>query len=125
MISTQFDKIFDLALSAIECSIADGATLVRLVGEIDVALRDQAGAAMAFVVGQNRPVVIDVSQVGFIDSSGLAFLVQLHKMCLESDLPHVLRDPTPNLLDLLDMLGLAGHFEILRSASSGPLPTGP
>lgn len=92
-----------------------GTTHVVLRGEIDAALRDQASEAMVFVVTANNPVVADVADVTFIDSSGLAFLVQLHRLCAESGLDLELRDPSQNILDLLEVLGMGEEFAIGRT----------
>lgn len=104
----------------------EGTTHVVLCGEIDAALRDQASEAMLFVVSANNPVVADVAGVTFIDSSGLAFLVQLHRLCAESGLQLELRDPSQNILDLLEILGMATEFtvtytQVCESLGSGAL----
>jgi anti-sigma B factor antagonist len=118
MIDTPTGTPFDRATSSITSTTDDGATVVTLAGEIDAALRDQAGEAMVAVVVHNAPVVIDVGAVSFIDSSGLAFLVQLHRLCSESDLPLELLDPSDNLLELIGVLGMGDEFQVRRSASS-------
>ena len=100
---------------SISCDDVAGTTHVFLCGEIDAALRDQASEAMVFVVAANRPVVVDVTDVTFIDSSGLAFLVQLHRLCGESDLDLELRNPSENILDLLEVLGMREEFTISQS----------
>lgn len=124
MIDTPTSTPFERATSSITCSADAGSTVVTLAGEIDAALRDQAGEAMVAVVVQNAPVVIDVGAVSFIDSSGLAFLVQLHRLCSESDLDLELLDPSDNLLDLIDVLGMGDQFRVRRSASTGSLAAG-
>ena len=101
--------------SSITSRDIEGSTHVILRGEIDAALRDQASEAMLSVVTVNRPVVADVADVTFIDSSGLAFLVQLHRLCAESGLDLELRDPSENMLDLLEVLGMRGEFIIGRT----------
>ena len=98
--------------NTITCDDVAGITHVVLCGEVDVALRDQASEAMLFVVSANNPVVADVADVTFIDSSGLAFLVQLHRLCAESGLDLELRDPSQSILDLLEVLGMGGQFTI-------------
>lgn len=103
--------------NGIDCSARAGETVVTLRGDIDAALREQASAAMVFLVGRDQPVVLDTGAVTFIDSSGLAFLVQVYKVCEESSLGLVLLDPPENLLDLLEMLGMGDRFTIERSGS--------
>lgn len=101
-----------------------GTTHVVLRGEIDAALRDQASEAMVFVVTANNPVVADVADVTFIDSSGLAFLVQLHRLCAESGLDLELRDPSQNMVDLLEVLGMGEEFTIGRTTERSILGAG-
>ena len=115
---------FDRTESSITCGPDGGKTVVTLRGEIDAALRDQAGEAMVTVVVQNAPVVIDVGDISFIDSSGLAFLVQLHRLCSESSLDLELLDPSDNLLELIEVLGMGDQFRVRRSESSDSLAAG-
>ncbi|MEP7762510.1 STAS domain-containing protein [Sanguibacter sp. 25GB23B1] len=110
--------------NGIDCSARAGETVIALRGDIDAALREQASAAMVFLVSQDQPVVLDTGAVTFIDSSGLAFLVQVYKVCEESSLGLVLLDPPENLLDLLEMLGMGDRFTIERSGSQESVTTG-
>ena len=89
---------------------ADGATVVVLRGEIDVSLRTQASDCMVTVIAGDGPVVIDTSAVTFIDSSGLAFLVQLQSVASDSGRSVVLRDPSGAVVDLLALVGLESLF---------------
>lgn len=81
-------------------------TVVHLRGEIDGSLRGQASAAMAQSLGRGLPVTADVGAVTFIDSTGLAFLLQLHKAAGEGGVGVTLLDPPALLLDLLGMIGM-------------------
>ena len=86
------------------------ATLVVLTGEIDVALRAAASECMVTVIATDGPVVIDTSEVTFIDSSGLAFLLQLQSVAADAGRSVVLRDPSGAVVDLLALVGLDGLF---------------
>lgn len=92
---------------------------VVLSGEIDGARRDEASAALAAVVLGARPVDIETSDVTFIDSSGVAFLVQVLSIGAEEGFPVTLVEPADVVLDVLRMIGLDERFTI---ASSGPEP---
>ena len=46
-----------------------GASVVELWGEIDITLRNEAGAALAGAFQRDLPVVVDNSRVTFIDSA--------------------------------------------------------
>ncbi|MCL3860943.1 STAS domain-containing protein [Actinotalea sp. K2] len=108
-------------------SVADegDGTLVTLWGEVDASLREQASASMIEVARRGGPVVIDASRVRFIDSTGIAFVIQLHRLGDEGAQLCTLRNPPHHVLDLLEMVGLQGHLRIERTdealaASSGP-----
>lgn len=92
--------------------------LVRMWGEVDAALRDQASLAMVQCLQRARPVTVDAGGLTFIDSSGLAFVLQLHKVGRDEGMPLVLRDAPEMLLDLLDMIGMAGAIQ-LESTDDG------
>lgn len=64
----------------------DGIARIRLSGEVDLAFRDQFQQAVeaAESYGTNA-LYIDLSGVGFMDSSALAVLLGAHKRGMESD----------------------------------------
>ena len=99
-------------------------SLIRLWGDVDASLRDQASAAMAEVLQRGGPYVIDVSEVSFIDSSGLAFILQLHRVAADEDTHVVLRDPPTLMLDMLDLIGasLPLEFSTGRTAAASVVP---
>ncbi|MBD5784935.1 STAS domain-containing protein [Cellulosimicrobium terreum] len=99
---------------------ADGA-VITMWGEIDAALRDRASEAMAFVLDSRARVVVDVADVGFIDSSGIAFIIQLYMLGAEEGRDVVLRDPSPSIVELLEMIGMGGRIPVVHSGT----PTGP
>lgn len=108
--------------SAITVAPLDEGSLVSLVGDVDGSLRDQASMAMADVLRRGGPVVVDLAGVTFIDSSGLAFVLQLHRLGLDDpSQPCVLRDPPTLVLDLLEVIGLAGQVSLEFSAG-GDMP---
>jgi anti-anti-sigma factor len=89
---------------------AGGTTLVRLSGEIDAGQREAASRCMVGVLGGTSPLVIDTSAVTFIDSSGLAFLLQLHAVAADAGRAVELRDPSGAVVDLLALVGLDTLF---------------
>ncbi|WP_125777411.1 STAS domain-containing protein [Antribacter gilvus] len=92
------------------------ASLVNMWGEIDVALRGEAGAALANALEREVPVVIDTSRVTFIDSTGIAFLVQLYTFGTREGLQVRLLEPPTVVADVLEMLGVDSVF----AQTSGP-----
>lgn len=83
-----------------------GRAVVCLVGEIDASLRESASASMGIALMSGLPLVVDASEATFVDSSGVAFVLQLHLAATEAGVPMTLHDPKNVLRDLLDMVGL-------------------
>ena len=81
-------------------------SIVDMWGEIDGALRPEASAALARALDRDLPVVIDTSRVTFIDSTGIAFLVQFYTIGREEGLQVTLRNPPTVVSDVLAMLGV-------------------
>ena len=81
-------------------------SVVDMWGEIDIALRNEASAALARAFERDLPVVVDTSRVTFIDSAGVAFLVQLCRIGRDEGLRVSLHRPPAAVLDVLRMLEL-------------------
>ena len=88
------------------------ASVVTLVGEIDGSLRDAAGASMGAVALHTGSVVVDASALTFIDSTGLAFILQLYRLCQESGRTCMLRRPDTFLLQMLRIIGMGDHIPV-------------
>ena len=88
-------------------------TRVRLVGAIDSALRQQASDSMGLALMGGTPVVLDASEATFVDSSGVAFVIQLVNAMREAGTDLSLYDPEGVLRTTLDLVGLA---EIVKTA---------
>ena len=85
-------------------------SVVDMWGEIDGALRPQASLALASALDRDLPVIIDTSRVTFMDSTGIAFLVQFYTIGREEGLPVSLRNPPTVVSDVLAMLGVDGFL---------------
>ncbi|KZM79031.1 hypothetical protein A0J59_01510 [Cellulosimicrobium sp. I38E] len=108
--------------SGIVYAPADGGVVVTMWGEIDAALRDRASEAMSYVLDTRGRVVVDVADVTFIDSSGIAFIIQLYMLGEEDGRDVVLRDPSTSIVELLEMIGMGGRIPVERSgATTGPI----
>lgn len=97
----------------------DGRRLVvRLVGEIDVSLQEQADAALALVVDLRLPVVIDLADAALVGATGLTFLVRCERACRDVGVRCVVQHVTPNVARVLTALGLDA---VLRRVEPGPV----
>lgn len=92
----------------LESTALEVGTLVRMWGDVDASLRGQASGVMAHVMARPGPVIIDASAVEFLDSTGVAFILQLVRAGEEDGRRVVLRDPPVLVLEVFDLIGLGG-----------------
>lgn len=59
-----------------EVTDAGGSVVIAFEGDIDLQTSPKAREALLATVGQGKPVVVDLANVGYIDSSGVASLVE-------------------------------------------------
>ena len=88
----------------------DDTLIVEAVGEIDAHTCERLEAALAGAGMAPGPVVLDLSGVGFIDSSGLRVLVNAHRARETLDHGLVLRGLSPPIQRLFDVTGLTDLF---------------
>ena len=89
--------------------LVDGALVVH--GDIDVAGGPVLEAAILEREGDG-PIVLDLSDVFFIDSSGLRSLLGASRRGIDRGTRVVLRDVGQEVLRLLQITGTTGHFSI-------------
>ncbi|AUI64656.1 anti-anti-sigma factor [Amycolatopsis sp. BJA-103] len=69
----------------VEAARSDGAITIAVTGDIDISTSPRLLSEIrALLAGAPRVAVIDLTGVGFCDSSGLSVLVQLNRQCAES-----------------------------------------
>ncbi|WHP18853.1 STAS domain-containing protein [Cellulomonas sp. ES6] len=97
----------------------DGSVMtVRLTGEVDATLRREAARALAAVRSSKLPVVVDLSAVSFIDSTGVGLLLQCHKACLGRGMACTLRGTPPRVERVLTVLGLLDVLHLGKRATT-------
>jgi stage II sporulation protein AA (anti-sigma F factor antagonist) len=83
-----------------------GVTVVRVVGEVDVRTAPALRTALDRAVEQGEgDLVLDLSQVGFVDSSGLGVILGRHRR-MPPGRRLVLRSPRPHVRTLLELAGV-------------------
>ena len=82
-----------------------GARVLLLMGELDVASPDLDELANV-IQESDRTVVVDMSGITFIDSTGLGLLVGFQKLVNQRGLAFALRSPTRRVEQLMQMTGL-------------------
>ncbi len=94
-------------------TVADGITVLTVRGEADVysspTLRDRL---MDLIDGNGSVVIVDLSEVGFIDSTGLGTLVAAHKRAAARGGALPLVCAQDRILKLLRITGLDDVFVI-------------
>jgi anti-anti-sigma factor len=66
----------------VQTTQADGSLIVRVSGELDLATAPMLEDALAGIEAGEGPVVLDLSALTFIDSTGLRLAVRLHARCV-------------------------------------------
>ena len=90
---------------------ADGAARVTLIGELDIAVADGVEERLGQLRGEGRRVRLDLSQLEFIDSSGVRVLVIGLKRSRESD--HELavdRNVSGPVRRMIEIMGIASQL---------------
>lgn len=100
------------ALGAITVTETTGATITHLSGEIDEAVRGQASDALSVMLRRGLPMVLDTTGVTFIDSMGIAFLIQCSRFGTDQGVTVTLPDPPENVALLLEIAGAAPLFDL-------------
>jgi anti-sigma B factor antagonist len=97
--------------------LLDGQQSARMTGELDLATYDTAMAALAGLFEASGDVVLDVSDLTFVDSSGIRLFILLHQSLGEQG-RLVLQSPTPHVAGILQIAGLEG-LGVRLEASAG------
>ena len=88
-------------------------TILTVRGELDAYSAPTLDAAFDEALAEGaQQLVLDLTEVGFIDSSGLRSMIRARKQV--GDAPEALRvaDPQPATVRLLDITGLTDHFPL-------------
>jgi anti-sigma B factor antagonist len=95
-------------------------TLVRLSGELDLSsaptLRELL--AGAFDDDRQRRIVLDLTDLIYLDSTGLSIFVTAHKRATATGMEFCLANPNPSIGQLFKITALDHFFTIIDSGSS-------
>ena len=94
----------------------DDGFLLRLKGDVDMNSSSDVRSALADVFKKGtsgmKAVLIDLSQVRYMDSSGIATLVEAMQNCLKKKARLRLFELSPPVRDVFEMARLSSVFEI-------------
>jgi anti-anti-sigma factor len=100
-------------------------SLVAVYGEIDLAVRQEAGALCQALVQRALPVVIDASDVTFVDSAGMSVLVRIARDAESGGYPVVLEHAPWMLKELLTITGVDRLLPFAQGEDVPRHPTSP
>jgi anti-sigma B factor antagonist len=95
----------------------DRGFMIRLKGDVDMNSSTEVRGAMGevFRKGAARALFVDLSQVRYMDSSGIATLVEAMQTCMKQGARLRLVDLSPAVRDVFELARLSSVFEIFPS----------
>jgi anti-anti-sigma factor len=87
-----------------ESEVADGCREIEIEGELDLAVADRLKDALAGSEGDD--ILISLERCQFIDSTGIALIVDAHR---RGDSRIVLHSPCDQVLRVLEVTGLTSN----------------
>lgn len=96
-----------------------GAVIVALEGDVDLQSSPEARKVLLECVGRKKPVLVDLSGVGYIDSSGVASLVESLQTARKHGTNLILVAVSEGALRVLQLARLDKVFTICDSVEDG------
>ena len=91
----------------------DGTSVVSVSGEVDVATAPALRDCFDQVIERDTgPIVVDLADVSFIDSTGLGVLIGARKRCDEDERTLRVVVAEPRILKVFEITGLTELFSI-------------
>jgi anti-sigma B factor antagonist len=86
---------------------------IRLLGELDMSTATQLREELLGLAGREGPqVTVDLSELAFVDSTGLSVLITGLKRIRQQGGDMALRSPTPSTRRVLEITGLTEVFSV-------------
>jgi anti-anti-sigma factor len=95
----------------------DECTVVQVSGELDIATAPALCDHLLALIRNGHPIVLELTGVEFMDSSGLEVLLRCHRSAERSGTGLVLRRPSHRVVRLLELSGLTSHFKMETDVS--------
>jgi anti-sigma B factor antagonist len=92
--------------------------LVRLSGDVDIAVKEELRAQLDAAAEQSDLVDIDLSEVNYADSTALGIIIALRNKLRERGGKVRLVAPSVRMRKLLEYAGLTQAFEIIAAPLS-------
>jgi anti-sigma B factor antagonist len=102
----------------------DSQVVVVLRGELDVAVAVRVVAELSVVAARERDMIVDLTGLEFIDSSGLAALARVRKQARHAGGDLLLAAPQQQVLRLLTLTRLIDVFSVHASVDEAASDAG-
>ncbi|MCP5151654.1 MAG: STAS domain-containing protein [Ectothiorhodospiraceae bacterium] len=104
-----------------DCEIRDegGVAIVALTGDVDLETSPRVRGALLDCVGAKRSVLVDMSGVSYIDSSGVASLVEAYQTARKSNTKFGLVQVSEAAMRVLELARLDRVFAIHSTLADG------
>lgn len=90
---------------------AEGQLVLALAGDLDPHTAPALAAAID-AVDRDRPLVLDLEELAFMDSAGLRVLITAHQHATDAGCELRLRRPSDTARRVLELAGLTDHLVI-------------
>jgi anti-sigma B factor antagonist len=110
----------------------DSAVVLNISGEIDLSNSGSVYTALSKALARGLPVILDMSGVEFLDSRGLASIVQAWQEAAVTEPPTLLTVPSPAVARVVELAGATAILplfhdrdEALATLTPDPEPESP
>jgi anti-sigma B factor antagonist len=90
----------------------NGAAVVVVRGEVDLATAARFRAALEAAASGSGRLEVDLRDTTFMDSTGIAALLAVHRRLGQAHEPVVIRDPSPAVQLVLDVSGITQLLDV-------------
>jgi anti-sigma B factor antagonist len=91
----------------------DGASVIAIKGELDAYTAPAVEELIGKLLSEHTTkIVLDLSETGFLDSSGLRAILTAHRRLGSEQGSLTLRSPSEPVTRLLEITGLSDHFTV-------------
>ena len=103
----------------IETTDSEGQWVIRLKGDLDMESSPRLIETVRKSIKGAAGVTIDLKEVGYVDSSGIAVLVQGYKLANKQKVEFTLLDPSAQARAVIELSQLHKFFKIVESEAGG------
>ncbi len=93
--------------------------IVNLPDEFQISMINERYKELVEVINEERPVVVDMSQVSNVDYAGLQLIYSLMRSCEEKELDFSITNASPVIVQKIDLCGLTQ--DLLKEGENGSI----